>query len=328
MTSLKKLSIKYFMVLIAFLVSGIFISSTCSALEIKVKDTLEIDGDTVYLGDIATFHPANDCRVSELKAIKVTASPAPDRSRTIKSDLIQNNIAYSIKSDEDINITIPDSIFIKRTARIIDKEAFEAIFKDYILDNAPWESDQIVFERINTPASVALPKGDLDLEIDEKHNKDFIGNLSILVDFKVDGDSQRKILISGRISVIKEVLKASSNINRGDIITAEDIVLVSEKCKHSRKNPITNTNDIIGKRATRRIQADQVIQTGMFEVPPAVEKGGRVVIKAENNNLLITAMGKALEEGCVGDYIRVMNVSSGREIIAMVKRTDLVEVQF
>lgn len=328
MTSLKKISIKYFLILIVFLISGVFTLSICSALEIKVKETLEIDGDTVYLGDIATFHPANDSRVSELKAIKVTSSPAPDRSRTIKSDLIQNNIAYSINSDEDINVTIPDSIFIKRTAQIIDKETLEAIFKDYILDNAPWDSDQIVFERINTPSSIALPKGDLDFEIDEKQNQDFIGNFTILVDFKVEGDSRRKIIISGRVSVIKEVVKASRNINRGDIITAEDIVLVSEKCKHSSKNPFTNTNDIIGKRATRRIQADQVIQTGMFESPPAVEKGGRVVIKAENNNLLITAMGKALEEGCVGDYIRVMNVSSGKEIIAMVKRTDLVEVQF
>ena len=60
----------------------------------------------------------------------------------------------------------------------------------------------------------------------------------------------------------------------------------------------------------------------------AAEKGGRVVIKAENKNLLITAMGKAMEKGCIGDYIRVMNISSGKEIIAMVKRTDLVEVQF
>ena len=66
----------------------------------------------------------------------------------------------------------------------------------------------------------------------------------------------------------------------------------------------------------------------MFEVPPAVEKGDRVVIKAENNELLITASGKALEEGCVGDQIRVLNVSSGREIIATITTTDLVEVKF
>ena len=66
----------------------------------------------------------------------------------------------------------------------------------------------------------------------------------------------------------------------------------------------------------------------MFEVPPAVEKGDRVIIKAENNIILITASGKALEEGGIGDQIRVMNTSSGKEIVATIKKPDLVEVEF
>jgi flagella basal body P-ring formation protein FlgA len=149
-----------------------------------------------------------------------------------------------------------------------------------------------------------------------------------LIDFRIDGDSLRKIIVSGKISIFKDVVKAARNINRGDIITSEDIALVSEKIKHARKDFVTNTKEVIGKKATRRIQADQTIKNGMFEVPPAVEKGDRVVIKAENNELLITATGKALEKGCVGDQIRVVNISSGREITGTVKGIELVAVQF
>jgi flagella basal body P-ring formation protein FlgA len=328
MTGSRTARIKNLLILILFLISGILASSTCFALEIRVKSGLEIDGDTVYLGDIATFHPADDSRVEKLKTIKITAAPAPGTSRRISSDLIVYNIAHLINADKDVKLSAPDIITIARTAQVIDKAALEEIFRDYVLDNAPYESDQIFIETINAPESIALPEGELDWEIDVKHNKRFIGNFSLLIDFRVNGDSKKKIILSGRISVTREVVKAVRNIDRGDIITAQDITLASEQIKYFRKNITTNTKDIIGKRATRRIQADQTIHNGMFEIAPAVEKGDRVVIKAENDDLLITASGEALEEGGVGDQIRVMNVSSGREIVATVRRTDLVEVRF
>jgi len=328
MTGLKKISIKNLPILILLFASGILISSPCFALEIRVKNSLKTGGDTVYLGDIATFHPADDDRVEKLKTLKVTAAPAPDSSRTIKSDLILYNIAHILNAEKDIKLQAPDIITIERTAQVIDQTTLEEIFRDYVLDHSPYERDQIYIETINAPASVALPEGELEWEIDAKHNRNFIGNLSLLIDFRVDGDSQKKIIVSGKISVTREVVKAVRNIDRGDIITAQDVTLASEQIKYFRKNIIASTKEILGKRATRRIQADQTIKSGMFEVPPAIEKGDRVVIKAENSDLLITASGEALEEGCVGDQIRVMNVSSGREIIATVRRTDLVEVQF
>ena len=328
MTIKNKIFINSLLLLIIFSVFSMISSSTCFALDIKVKDRLEIDGDIVYFGDIATFEPADDSRVKRLKAVEITASPSPDTFRRINRDLILYKIAHLINEDQGIRFSAPDSIIIERTAQVIEGETIEKIFQDYVYDNAPWEKDQIVIEKINTPPSIALPKGELDWEIDEKNNNDFIGNTSLLIDFKVDGESQRKLIVSGKISVIREVVKAARNIERGDIITAGDIIQVSEKRRYFKKSLIDNIKEVVGKRATRRIQADQSIQARMFEVPPAVEKGDRVVIKAENNELLITASGKALEEGCVGDQIRVLNVSSGREIIATITTTDLVEVKF
>lgn len=328
MTSLGKISVKYMLTLSVLLSSCILFSSICLALDIRVRESLEIDGDTVYLGDLAEFYPADDSRVEKFKAIKISTSPSPGALRQINSDLILYKISHLVNAEKDVNLSLPETISIKRTAQILDSEALENIFRDYVLDNAPWESDQIVFEDINAPESIALPKGDLVWEIDEKQNRNFIGNFSLMIDLMVDGDSLRKIIVSGKISVVREVVRAVRNINRGDIISAEDIVVVSEKRTRDKKSLVASKKELIGKRATRRIQADQMIQAGMVEVPPAVEKGDRVVIKAENKNLLITALGEALEEGSIGEYIRVMNISSGREIIAMVTRTDLVEVQF
>ena len=328
MTSSPKTSFVNFLFPTILVACCILFSSICYALEIKVKEISEINGDTVHLGDIATFHPANDSRVEKIRATEIIASPAPDTFRKINKDFILYKTTSLLNSEKDITLTVPDIISIERTAQVIGEETLTEIFRDYVMDNAPWDRNQIVIDNISSPQSLALPKGNLTWSIDVKQNNNFIGNFSMLVDFRVDGDSQRKIMLSGKISVFKDVVKALRNIKKGDIITSQDITLVSEKIKNNRNNYATSTKDLIGKRATRRIQADQPIRIGMFEVPPAIGKGDRVVIKAENNDLLITALGKALEEGCVGEQIRVLNISSGREIIATVRRTDLVEVQF
>jgi flagellar basal body P-ring formation protein FlgA len=318
-------AIKYPVILFT---SCFLFSSLCLSLEIKVKEKALIDGETVSLGDIATFQPSDDIRVDRLKAIEISASPAPDTIRKIEKDLIMYRVTSLIKGDKDITLDLPESIMIERDSQVITGKTLEKIFTDYVLENSPWGQDQVVIEKINTPSSIAFPKGKLDWEITEKQNNNFSGNLSITVEFYLDGESQRKIALSGKVGAIREVVKAARNINSGEIISSKDIFLVSEKGKNNSKNSITSIKDVIGKRAIRRIQADQLINNSMVMVPPAIEKGAHVIIKAENEDLVITASGKALEEGGVGDQIKVMNTASGKEIIATVKRSDLVVVQF
>ncbi|MBN1903841.1 MAG: flagellar basal body P-ring formation protein FlgA [Deltaproteobacteria bacterium] len=317
-------SVKYTLTLFA---ACMLFSSLCLSLEIKVKDKALVDGETVSLGDIATFQPADDIRVDRLSAIEISVSPAPDTIRKIEKDLIMYRVAHHINGDKNITLSTPESIIVERESQVISGKTLEKIFTDYVFGNSPFDQDEIVIEKINTPSSIAFPKGRLDWEISEKQNNSNSGNISINVEFYLEGEPQRKIVLSGRVGIIKEVIKANRNINKGELISLKDITLVSEKGKNN-KNSISSIEDVIGKRATRRIQADQAIQNGMVMMPPAIEKGAQVMIRAENEELVITASGKALEEGSVGDQIRVMNITSGKEIIATVKRANLVQVQF
>ncbi len=317
---------------IAIVISVIFAAflsaATCYSLEIQVKNRCQIDGDTVYFGDIATFNPKNDSRVEKLREIEISASPSPDTFRRIERDLILYRISGHVAGYKDINIKTPEVMIVERLGQTVDEDKIETIYKDFVLDNAPWEEDQIVFENINVPSSLALPIGDLDWEIDIKQSRNYLGNFSIMIDFLVDGKSCKKTLVSGRIAVIIDTVKSTRRIKRGEIISSEDLVMVSEKKTRFKNSLVTDPAEIIGKRATRSIMADYEIQRGMFQVPPAVEKGDRVVIRAESKSILITAAGKALEEGCIGDQIRVMNISSKKEIIATVSKPSTVEVTF
>jgi flagella basal body P-ring formation protein FlgA len=64
---------------------------------------------------------------------------------------------------------------------------------------------------------------------------------------------------------------------------------------------------------------------GTSESPTVVARNQTVAIRVERPGLLITAVGKAMEDGKAGEYIRVRNVDSQRIILAKINADASVE---
>lgn len=302
--------------------------SNVMALEITVRQNAVVKGDSILLGDVAQFDPMNDSRVSKLKRIEISASPAPGSDFAISKDLMIYKINPYISGDKDILVRLPENLIVSRSAQLINSDRMEEIYMEYVRENSGWSETEIKFEDINTPGTIALPEGRLRWDVNERKNRDFIGNVTLTIDFSVDEKLVKKVLVSGKVSVKRETIKAAVKIERGRIITEDDIMLVSENSLHYRKDSVICKEDVIGKRALRTIQADQTILSNMIEIPPLVNKGDRVIIKAENAYVKITAAGKALQDGQTGDQVEVLNIQSGRKILTTVKGPGIVEVFF
>lgn len=321
-----KLRITFFLGIL--FISFILLSGTVFALEIMIKEQAIIKGDMISLKEIASFTPDNDIRIPRLGKIEISASPAPGNSFRLNNRLLIYKISSSISNDNDITVKLPEELLVQRSAQYIDSEHLKRIFKDYVIESCPHPADKIQFERISTPKAISLPEGSVNWEIIEKDYQDFIGNIAITIDFIVNGKLIRKAHVSGMISVTQEVMKTARRIKKGEIITENDLIFVTERKSSSRNGALTDINDAVGKKATRTIQADQIMTTRMVEVPPLVRKGNGVLIKAENKDIRISTLGTVLEDGQFGDNVRVVNISSGKEIFATVKGPGLVEVTF
>jgi flagella basal body P-ring formation protein FlgA len=83
-----------------------------------------------------------------------------------------------------------------------------------------------------------------------------------------------------------------------------------------------------GLVARRSLPAKTVIRPGMIgPVKPKVlvKRHQNVVIKISMFGLLVTASGKTMQEGRLGEYIKVQNVDSQRIIVARVNEDGSVE---
>ncbi|MBW2610111.1 MAG: flagellar basal body P-ring formation protein FlgA [Deltaproteobacteria bacterium] len=310
------------------LISGTVSFSDVYALEIRVKERAVVQGDMIRLGEIASFNPANDSRVARLSRIEISSAPSPGNSFRLNERLLIHKIGSVVADDNNIRVKVPDTLFVRRSAQFISATQLEEIFREHVMEYSPWPAERIECDRIRTPGSIALPEGKLHWEVRGKGNRHYSGNIALAIDFWVDGKQVRKVPVSGRISVSQELVKAARKIRSGQLITKDDLILVTESNVRHNKYAVTRLIEAIGKRSVRSIQDGQLITSRMIEDPPLIKKGSSVLIKAENELIRITTRGKILEDGRTGDQVKVINISSGKEIFATVKGPGLVEVIF
>ena len=86
-----------------------------------------------------------------------------------------------------------------------------------------------------------------------------------------------------------------------------------------------------GLVAKRMLPAKTVIQPHMLgaaQLPVIVKRNQNVIIRIEKPGFIITAHGKAMENGKVGEYIKIRNIDSQRIIVAKVNDDSTVEPVF
>jgi len=204
----------------------------------------------------------------------------------------------------------------------------EEIFRQFVLEGSPWSPEEVRFERIQTPEGVALPEGKLSWKVTGRGTNRYSGNIPVVVDFQVDGKEIRKVPVFGKVGISQAIVKAAGEIRSGEIIGREDIVLAEDAHHRGHEEVFSTLEAVTGKKARRNIRSGQPITERMIEDPPMVKKGNKVLLKAENALIKVTALGRVLQDGRAGDQVKVLNTTSGKEVLAIVEGPGLVSVNF
>ncbi|RPI76848.1 MAG: flagellar basal body P-ring formation protein FlgA [Desulfobacteraceae bacterium] len=316
------------------IVGGLLVLAVClcgatvQGLEVVFKKEVTVNEDTILLKDIAVLSPADDGSAARLGALVVSAAPAPGEVLTLNRPFLQYRLGPAVQAGANGQTVWPENVIVKRTAQSISIEQFEEIFRGYIRKNAPWKASEIFFARISTPGIITLPQGRLAVEVQERSGQGYLGHVFLTAQVNVNGKTVRTISLSGEVLLQKEVIRAAHKIDRGAVITKEDLTLALEKIKDVRPESNPRWEDIVGKRATRHIQSGQILTVAMMQDIPMVQKGKQVVIRADNGLITVTTLGIAQENGQQGDQVKVINVGSGKEILATVVNPGMVTVHF
>jgi flagella basal body P-ring formation protein FlgA len=134
----------------------------------------------------------------------------------------------------------------------------------------------------------------------------------------------RDVMFALRYTCRQAVTKTA--IARGQVFSPENIEIQTTE---SNEPEPADWKPPYGLVAARRLPANTILHPHMLgssESPTTVVKRNQtVIIRIERPGLLITAVGKTMEDGKAGDYIKVRNADSQRIILAKINADGSVE---
>jgi flagella basal body P-ring formation protein FlgA len=113
---------------------------------------------------------------------------------------------------------------------------------------------------------------------------------------------------------------------KGAIVSASDIHLMRMNGTSMGRDSLENLADIVGRSLTKDVVEGEMFKASAVVIPPVIAAGTRVTVVFRQNRLEVTATGTAIENGGLGQDIRVRNESSKKIVMGRVIEPGLVMV--
>ncbi len=143
-----------------------------------------------------------------------------------------------------------------------------------------------------------------------------VGQATVVV--RCAGTRPWKLYVPVRVALLQNVAVTTRPMARGERIRAEDLVLEKRTLGQQRGMAIRDPEKIHGYVLKNSVPAGKVLMARMLSAPKLVRRGRTVVLTAISPGLNIRMKGVALEDGLIGDTIKVRNTASKRTLYATV----------
>ena len=112
------------------------------------------------------------------------------------------------------------------------------------------------------------------------------------------------------------VLVPAHDIARGSVITESDMTSVVSP--NDVMGVASRLSDVVGMEARRTLRAGETLRMQDLKHPVLVAKGSTVTMTFEAPGIVLTASGRAMSEGGLGETVTIQNPASFRQISAVV----------
>ena len=132
--------------------------------------------------------------------------------------------------------------------------------------------------------------------------------------------------LSGRADVEVTMPVPVRRIRPGEVIEPSDLTTMRLSLDRAGAGFIATADALVGQSPRRQLSAGRLVQVGSVGAPIVVQRNRPVTLVYEDGALLLAARGRALQEGGVGDSVRVMNIASSTVVTGTVTGAETVSV--
>lgn len=286
------------MVLPAVVVLGV-----SERLEIYLPRTVQIEGDVIELGQIGIFHGGGR-EALRIKTVPLGRFSAPGQKITLDRATIESCLAGAGFEPKKIRFSGAEQVVVSRDESKVSGDQLVAAARAF-LETQLAGQDAVLLKPLQIPkawvASESKP-----VEITALPGQDRIaGRRTVVLSLRQEGREVDRISVDFEVRYRTRQVVAVKDIAAGEVIDQEQIRLETRETKEPQSAVLET---FAGATAKRAIAAGSVLQEQWVQPPVApvlVQRRQRVILKLETTLMTITAFGEAMDEGSVGQVIRV-----------------------
>lgn len=284
---------------------------------VTLKRAASVEGPVVLLADL--FAGLN------LRKAQTPIARAPQPGHSVVLDARWLAAVAKAQGLDWRPASMLDQVTLERASRTIEPATVEAAVRAALAQQGVPETAEIGFDFALPQLRLALGAGS-GLRVANLTYDTRSGRFAAEVVAPAEGKVQDRAQILGSAIDMVEVPILARRMTSDEVIGAEDIAWERRRSSRVARNTILDHNALIGMSPRRVLRVGQMVREGDLRRPIAVAKNSIVTIRLATALMVLTVQGRALEDGALGEAIRVQNTTSNRTITAAVRGPDLVEI--
>jgi flagella basal body P-ring formation protein FlgA len=307
--------------------SGAGTAKQDSELQIYLLREVTIDSETPNLGQVGIVRGEGSL-VAKADKITLGQISLPGQKITLDRHTILSRLACNGISSSKVVLTGAEEVVVMREHQVIRGSRFVETALSFMKKNPPDDS-VCGFSPMRIPEDLVLPGLSQDFNLAPCFGKSSDRNLvKVRVAVFSGGEEvgMREVIFRLKYTVSRAVTVV--DIPRGGVINTENMKVEETTSNYPEPDNWAAPYGLIAKRRLRPNTVIRPEMVGYPEPPVLLKRNQNVVIKIDRLGLLVTANGKAVQDGKVGECIRVQNVDSQRIIMAKVNEDGTVEPVF
>lgn len=169
-------------------------------------------------------------------------------------------------------------------------------------------------------------KQPLDIQVKTLKSNEAEHTWSANLLFSHAGEVISAMPVSGRYEETVRVPILTQRLSHGETITLNEIAIKEFSRSRVRQDVIMTEEELVGKTPKRTISISRPIRADEVQAPEVVKKGSMVKMTYQTPYMQISTSGEALQDGAMGETIRLRNRDSNTTIYATVTSADEVIV--
>lgn len=294
------------------------LASAAGAAELHPAVT--VTGDTVTLGDL--FDDAGDAA-----AVTVANAPAPGARTEISVSRI-SLVARRNGVDWRNNAGLTHVVVARTGLAVPDPDVAAAIAAAIEAQSSAMPSSselQVDFE--NGMAGVQVAEGaEPTVKVEQLAFNRRSGAFTAILRAPANDMLSPLRRVSGRAYPVTDVPVLVRDMQPGEVVRQHDVDWVRLPSSRVSQNVVTSLEHLVGMSPRRPARAGEPVRIADMQPPIVVEKGAQVDVTLVSGSLTLTARGRALESGAVGDVLNVLNTRSNRTIQGIVEGPNMVRI--